>query len=111
MSITHVCQQYKKPSYKSIISVLLEGLKSETRLDVRYHYHCITTKLGSVIMEDESAKIKEQLLELAKLPPNTSCADCGEKDPQWASANLGIFICIVCAGMVIHHLYLFFKKI
>jgi len=50
-------------------------------------------------MEDESAKIKEQLLELAKLPPNTSCADCGEKDPQWASANLGIFICIVCAGI------------
>lgn len=49
-------------------------------------------------MEDESAKIKEQLLELAKLPANSACADCGEKDPQWASANLGIFICIVCAG-------------
>lgn len=50
-------------------------------------------------MEDESAKIKEQLLELAKLPANSLCADCGEKDPQWASANLGIFICIVCAGI------------
>jgi hypothetical protein len=50
-------------------------------------------------MEDESAKIKEQLLELAKQPANSLCADCGEKDPQWASANLGIFICIVCAGI------------
>jgi len=50
-------------------------------------------------MEDESAKIKEQLLELAKLPTNSVCADCGERDPQWASANLGIFICIVCAGI------------
>jgi len=50
-------------------------------------------------MEDESARIKEQLMELAKQPANTSCADCGEKDPQWASANVGIFICIVCAGI------------
>jgi len=50
-------------------------------------------------MEDESARIKVLLLELVKETSNSTCADCGERDPQWASANLGIFICIVCAGI------------
>jgi len=50
-------------------------------------------------MEDESTRIKQQLLELARETHNAQCADCGESDPQWASANLGIFICIMCAGI------------
>ncbi len=50
-------------------------------------------------MSDPDTIIKEQLLALAKTASNAECADCGEKDPQWASANLGIFICISCAGI------------
>jgi len=49
--------------------------------------------------DDVTAVIKEQLLDLVKLPENACCVDCGEKDPQWASATLGLFICIVCAGI------------
>jgi len=45
------------------------------------------------------AKIKEQLLELLKLPENRFCAECGVKQPRWASYNLGIFICIRCSGI------------
>lgn len=55
---------------------------------------------------------------LAKLPENAHCADCDSKglkvvvcegyvDPDWASINLGIFICIKCAGvhrnLGVHH--------
>jgi len=48
---------------------------------------------------DPDAALKEQLLALARSPGNCDCADCGEKDTQWAAANLGIFICITCAGI------------
>ena len=30
---------------------------------------------------------------------NTECADCGMADPDWASINLGILVCIECSGI------------
>ena len=30
---------------------------------------------------------------------NRLCADCGSPDPDWASLNLGILICIECSGV------------
>jgi len=44
-------------------------------------------------------KAKEELLKLQKLPENRVCADCKTPDPEWASTNLGIFICIQCSGL------------
>lgn len=40
-----------------------------------------------------------RLLELLKVPGNNECADCGRKDPEWASCNLGVFLCTECAGI------------
>ncbi|CEP03090.1 unnamed protein product (mitochondrion) [Plasmodiophora brassicae] len=37
--------------------------------------------------------------DIAALPENALCADCGEPNPNWTSINLGIFICIHCAGI------------
>ncbi|GLD57898.1 stromal membrane-associated protein 2 [Lates japonicus] len=36
---------------------------------------------------------------LLALEENKFCADCESKGPRWASWNLGIFICIRCAGI------------
>lgn len=41
----------------------------------------------------------KRLLELLKVPGNNECADCGRKDPEWASCNLGVFLCTECAGI------------
>ncbi|CAK1550580.1 unnamed protein product [Leptosia nina] len=47
-------------------------------------------------MVDHNEKILQELL---KKPGNNVCADCGAGDPDWASYNLGIFICMRCASI------------
>ena len=34
-----------------------------------------------------------------EIPGNSQCADCGADNPDWASINLGILICIECSGI------------
>jgi Putative GTPase activating protein for Arf len=36
---------------------------------------------------------------MVKKEENRFCADCGCREPRWASANLGIFICLSCSGI------------
>ena len=33
------------------------------------------------------------------VPGNEVCADCNSSDPDWASLNLGILLCIECSGV------------
>ncbi|KAL4608151.1 arf-GAP with coiled-coil, ANK repeat and PH domain-containing protein 2-like [Arapaima gigas] len=33
------------------------------------------------------------------IPGNSTCCDCGQPDPRWASINLGITLCIECSGI------------
>ena len=42
---------------------------------------------------------QKELMQLALLEGNRICADCKSKDPEWASINLGVFICIECSGI------------
>ncbi|XP_076310040.1 arf-GAP with dual PH domain-containing protein 1-like isoform X2 [Tachypleus tridentatus] len=41
---------------------------------------------------------RRKLIQLLKLPQNSHCADCGIEGPEWASYNIGIFVCTQCAG-------------
>lgn len=40
-------------------------------------------------------KLKDLLLQ----KDNRVCADCSAPDPKWASANIGVFICLKCCGV------------
>lgn len=42
---------------------------------------------------------KRRLKDLLLQKDNRSCADCGAPDPKWASANIGVFICLKCCGV------------
>lgn len=37
--------------------------------------------------------------EVLQLPENKRCADCGARDPRWASVNIGVLICDACSGI------------
>ncbi|GAB2280857.1 Probable ADP-ribosylation factor GTPase-activating protein agd13 [Dionaea muscipula] len=42
---------------------------------------------------------KRRLKDLLIKAENRACADCGASDPKWASANIGVFICLKCCGV------------
>lgn len=46
-----------------------------------------------------ASRYQRQVGELARLPGNDACADCNGRNPRWASHNLGIFLCVQCAGV------------
>lgn len=50
--------------------------------------------------EEKKQKEYKKILEaLLKQPENKTCADCGTAAPRWASATLGVFLCMPCAGI------------
>lgn len=36
---------------------------------------------------------------LQRVCGNDKCADCGAPEPDWASLNLGVLVCIECSGV------------
>ncbi|GBG28086.1 Arf-GAP with GTPase, ANK repeat and PH domain-containing protein 2 [Hondaea fermentalgiana] len=44
-------------------------------------------------------KVKKAVKALLKQTDNKHCADCPIKSPTWASINLGVFLCLECAGI------------
>ncbi|KAF3906147.1 hypothetical protein ABW20_dc0100503 [Dactylellina cionopaga] len=54
----------------------------------------------SLVSKRQQARNEKQLQELiAKVPGNNQCADCGARNPGWASWSLGIFLCLRCAAV------------
>ncbi|XP_027344988.1 ADP-ribosylation factor GTPase-activating protein AGD12-like isoform X3 [Abrus precatorius] len=42
---------------------------------------------------------KRRLKDLLVQKDNRFCADCNSPDPKWASANIGVFVCLKCCGV------------
>ena len=57
---------------------------------------CIKSEILHSLVENEHVSLDHVRLGVAG---NTECADCGMKDPAWASINLGILVCIECSGV------------
>jgi len=55
-------------------------------------------------MEKDKQKLIQEkcqtiLAQMLRDEDNKYCVDCDAKGPRWASWNLGIFLCIRCAGI------------
>lgn len=62
------------------------------------HSHNAATTTRDVSAEPPEKPQRAYMIILA-MPGNDECADCGAPQPKWASINLGITLCIECAGI------------
>ncbi|XP_027344987.1 ADP-ribosylation factor GTPase-activating protein AGD12-like isoform X2 [Abrus precatorius] len=54
-------------------------------------------KHNGVVKQPGSSK--RRLKDLLVQKDNRFCADCNSPDPKWASANIGVFVCLKCCGV------------
>ncbi|KAJ4897465.1 ADP-ribosylation factor GTPase-activating protein AGD1 [Raphanus sativus] len=54
---------------------------------------------GCLQQHDMMSKTEKPIDVLTKVSGNEKCADCGAPEPDWASLNLGVLICIECSGV------------
>ena len=47
----------------------------------------------------KKSKVQTILTSMLQDDDNKHCVDCDNKDPKWASCNLGVFLCASCAGI------------
>ena len=55
------------------------------------------TSLKAQVSEREATAIRKRLVTWAR-EKNPACAECGRANPTWASVNLGVLVCLECAG-------------
>jgi len=64
---------------------------SETDVD-----RALDRRFGKTMTNPEARKV---LHALSQLESNRTCADCSTTNPDWASVNHGIFLCLNCSGV------------
>ncbi|XP_010547791.1 PREDICTED: ADP-ribosylation factor GTPase-activating protein AGD1-like isoform X2 [Tarenaya hassleriana] len=64
--------------------------------------HAITgncLRFSGCLQQQDMTKNEKPIDVLIRVPGNEQCADCGSPEPDWASLNLGVLICIECSGI------------
>lgn len=55
--------------------------------------------LRNSLQQRSYVKIEKPIDVLRRVCGNDKCADCGAPEPDWASLNLGVLVCIECSGV------------
>lgn len=56
-------------------------------------------QLRSSQQQRSSLRSEKTIDTLRRVCGNDKCADCGAPEPDWASLNLGVLVCIECSGV------------
>ncbi|KAJ0045231.1 hypothetical protein Pint_05310 [Pistacia integerrima] len=73
----------------------VEEYTSERNLAISHHER---HSRGS-LHQRASVKSEKPIDVLRRVCGNDKCADCGASEPDWASLNLGVLVCIECSGV------------
>ncbi|KAG2301154.1 hypothetical protein Bca52824_029805 [Brassica carinata] len=57
------------------------------------------SRFSGCLQQYDMTKTEKPIDVLTRVLGNEKCADCGAPEPDWASLNLGVLICIECSGI------------
>ncbi|XP_072991244.1 ADP-ribosylation factor GTPase-activating protein AGD3-like [Typha latifolia] len=77
----------------------LEHSNEESSLEKNYSSGHFERSVRSSQHNRFNTKHEKPIDLLRKVYGNDSCADCGAPEPDWASLNLGVLVCIECSGV------------
>lgn len=63
------------------------------------HAYAHQERPSRISQQRSSVKSEKPIGVLRKVCGNDKCADCGAPEPDWASLNLGVLVCIECSGV------------
>jgi len=104
---SHVLQADSEDQYRTWLASLQQGISSALHEAMDGE----SAGSGSIQWEDSDTeeaqdskarggqKKDRNAEQIIDIPGNEVCADCGATDPQWASINWGVVVCIECSGI------------
>ncbi|XP_017778254.1 PREDICTED: arf-GAP with coiled-coil, ANK repeat and PH domain-containing protein 2 isoform X2 [Nicrophorus vespilloides] len=111
-SKSHMLQADSKEMFDAWIAALQKGIGAAIQrihsdsMDSDDNRQSSTSALSSLSIlngniDGKTEKTRKMRMwdQMAKIPGNNYCCDCGSPKPKWASINLGITLCIDCSGV------------
>ncbi|THU73401.1 hypothetical protein C4D60_Mb04t22450 [Musa balbisiana] len=85
----------------SLLNSTLSNQLSSGGLDMDSHSFADANGVDAHLLEESTnTKGYDNISKILRsIPGNDACAECGAPDPDWASLNLGILVCIECSGV------------
>ena len=105
---SHVLQADSEHQYKCWLSTLQQGISSALHDEISRDegedeqgagWEDSDTEEAQDTKKAAARKVMRSAEQILVIPGNDVCADCGAADPQWASINWGVVLCIECSGV------------
>jgi len=104
---SHVLQADSDEQYRTWLASLQQGISSalheamdgESGGSGSIHWEDSDTEEAQDSKARGGQRKERNAEQIVDIPGNEVCADCGASDPQWASINWGVVVCIECSGI------------